>query len=289
MPNRYILYCFLIPCLASAQPGVESDSVVMNRKTYRGDISGSYVTERNWWTDVQQYVTLKGLAEARFRKRYADGRQYEHFIHTQIGYAAFRDSIWLKDADVFRVQLRWISEGKRKTRQTWSLRFNTQWLSTWRYTETGRAWTAGFMNPSGLELGYAYSREFLENSSLMIHPAALQVRVIPNKMPMADGSEHPSVKAKHANIYSRYGCGVSLNMEETFYNDVILLSHQSHFFANAVSSRQIQLDCTTRICFRFLKYLQLRLETILNYDPEQSLRLQYRQEVLLGIFYECRK
>lgn len=289
MLNRYTLLLFILPFLSAGQAPLQTDSVLMKRTVYRGDISGSYVTERNWWADAQQYVTLKGLAEARFRKRSADGRSYEHYVHTQLGYAAYPDSIWLKDADVLRVQMRWTSEGKKKTKHAWSLRFNTQWLSTWRSNGAGMEWTAGFMNPSVLELGYAYSREFLQGSSLMIHPAALQVKVIPNKVPVQEGAQEPSLKAKHANIYSRYGCGLSLNIEESFYKDVLLVSHQSHFFCNAISSRQLQLDSSTRICFRFLKYMQLRLETALNYDPEQSLRLQYRQEVLLGIFYEHRK
>lgn len=289
MSYRYklLLLTLLLPGgKNSAQP---PDSVVLNKRVMRGDLSGSYVTERNWWADAQEYLTVRGLAEARFRKKYAGGRQYEHYIHTQLGYASFPDSIWMKDADQLRVQLRWMNKGPRGGMHTWNVRFQTQWLSTWQYSETGRTWTAGFMNPAALEGGYAFSWDFLKNSNLMLTPAAFQLRVRPNKQGPASLQELPAITTRHADIYSRYGFSMSLNMEETFYKDVILLSHQSHLFCNAISAQQVQFECINRLCFRFLKYLQLRIDTSISYYPEQSLRLQYRQEVLVGIFYERRK
>jgi len=46
---------------------------------------------------------------------------------------------------------------------------------------------------------------------------------------------------------------------------------------------------SNRLSIRFLKVFQLRIESGLCYQPEQSKQLQYKQEVLLGIFYDYRK
>jgi len=265
------------------------DSVVMRRQLWRGDLSGSYVTERDWTGQAQNYIILKGLAEARFRKKLQSGWQHEHYVHTQLGYTAITDSIWMKSADILKIHLRWMEENKRKVIHTYSLRFQTQWLSTWRINENSRQWMAGFMNPSGLELGYSFSWYFLENSSLMLTPATLQLSVMPRTILSPAAVEDPSIRLPHANMYSRYGFSGTLNIEESFYNNVLVLSHQSHLFCNAISAQKIQFDVSNRVSVRFLKYLQLRLDTSILYQPDQTSKLQYRQEVLLGIFYEKRK
>lgn len=289
MHNRYILLSLLLIAWKTAVNGQSPDSVILRRQLWRGDLSGSYVTERDWTGQAGNYILLKGLAEARFRKKIMNGWQHEHYVHTQLGYTAITDSIWIKSADVVKIQLRWMEENNRKVMHTYSLRFQTQWLSTWRMNENSRQWMAGFMNPSGLELGYSFSWYFLENSSLMLTPATLQLSLTPRNLLAMTNVEDPALRLRNANMYSRYGFSGTLNMEESFYDNVLVLTHQSHLFFNAISSEKIQFDISNRVSIRFLKYLQLRLDTQLLYQPEQLKKIQYRQEVLLGIFYEKRK
>ena len=289
MHNRYIFLSLLLITWNMVLWAQSPDSVVMRRQLWRGDLSGSYVTDRDWTGQAQNYIILKGLAEARFRKKLQSGWQHEHYVHTQLGYTAITDSIWMKSADILKIHLRWMEENKRKVIHTYSLRFQTQWLSTWRINENSRQWMAGFMNPSGLELGYSFSWYFLENSSLMLTPATLQLSVMPRTILSPAAVEDPSIRLPHANMYSRYGFSGTLNIEESFYNNVLVLSHQSHLFCNAITAQKIQFDVSNRVSVRFLKYLQLRLDTSILYQPDQTSKLQYRQEVLLGIFYEKRK
>lgn len=145
------------------------------------------------------------------------------------------------------------------------------------------------MNPAAITLGYSFTFDFLENSNLLIAPATLQVNIQPEQSTSMTFKERPLLKSKHSHIYSRYGFSAFLNMDEYFYKDFILLQHRSQFFLNAMSAQHIQFDISNRLCFRFLKYVQLRFDTTLTYLPEQTLKLQYKQEVLLGIFYEYRK
>lgn len=234
------------------------------------------------------YLFLKGMAEFRWRKKYGSGWRFDHYFISQTGYAVFSDSGWFKSADAFRIQLRWLEKSERRMTHTYSANLQSQWLNSWQSAGAEKVWQGGFMNPSLMEIGYSFTLSFLKNSNLLLTPATLQVNVQPRKI-RAPGDESPFLKSGKSLVYTRYGFSGYLTIDESFYNNTLLLQHQSHLFFNALTTRQIQFDISNRICIRFLKYMQLRLETTLIYLPEQSLQIQYRQEVLLGIFYEKRK
>ncbi|MBK9400330.1 MAG: hypothetical protein IPN36_05535 [Bacteroidetes bacterium] len=287
MPNRYISTCIFF--LLSLQCAGKGDSLLTKSRLVRLDLSGSYTTEKSWWNDRQSFVVVKGLAESRWRTTYASGWKRNHYVYSQVGYTIFTDSFTTKSADAFKIQLRWMEKGKRKLTHTYSINMQSQWLNSWYNYGDHQEWRGGFMNPAFLEVGYSFTWEFLSNSNLMLTPATLQVNVQPKKMQLSHLSDSPLLTSRHSHIYSRYGFSGYLTIDESFYKELILLQHQSHLFFNALTAKHIQFDITNRVCIRFFKYLQLRLETSLMYFPDQSLQLQYRQEVLLGIFYEHRK
>jgi hypothetical protein len=266
-----------------------SDSLLTRKQCMRGDVSGSFVTERNWWSEAQSTILLKCLAEARFRANYLSGWSHDHLFFTELGYCGFMDSSWIKNADILKLQFRWMEKGKRRLLHTYSIRFQTQWLNSWRYTQEQKSWQGGFMNPARLELGYSFTWQFYKNSCLHMTPATMQINVQPKLGAVSSLNEKPAFKTKHSDVYSRYGFSAQLAIDESYFNNILLWQQQSNLFFNALSRDQIQFDINNRLCFRFLKLFQLRLETTFTYFPEQSLKLQYRQEVLVGIFYEYRK
>ena len=79
---------------------------------------------------------------------------------------------------------------------------------------------------------------------------------------------------------------MQLNVYEELYQKIILVENDSRLFFNALNRTAINFDFNNRIAIRFLKYLQLRFDLHLIYNPDYSKNLQYRQEVLLGVFYE---
>ncbi|MBL7923331.1 MAG: hypothetical protein JNL88_03945 [Bacteroidia bacterium] len=266
-----------------------TDSLISKSRIFRADLSGSYAAEKNWWNGEQQAVQIRGLAEARFRKSKASGWKHDHFLHSQMGYTGFKDSLWIKSADIFKVQLRWMEKRGVRLTHTYSISLQSQWLNTWSWTGDVKSWQGGFMNPSTLEAGYGFTFTFLQQSYLVLIPATLQVQVQPGKTMPAANDERPFFTAASSRVYSRYGFSGVLQIDENFYENRLQWQHQSRLFFNNLTERQIRFDISNRVCIRFLKHLQLRLETSIQYLPEQSLRLQYRQEVLLGIFYEYRK
>lgn len=265
------------------------DSALFTSRTLRTDLSGSYITERTWWAEQQQAFFIKGLGETRYRKTFISGWRKDHFIHTQVGYTMLPDSGWVKNADAFKVHLRWIETGKKRLSHTYSVNMQTQWLNTWLLGPNGKKWVGGFMNPALLEVGYSFTWDFLKGSNLMLTPATLQVAIQPRDILSSGAAEKPAMSSRHSNVYSRYGFSAYVTIDESFYKDLLLLQHRSRVFFNAIAASQVQFDISNRLCIRFWKFLQVRLDTTLYYLPEQSLRLQYRQEVLLGIFYEYRK
>ena len=95
------------------------------------------------------------------------------------------------------------------------------------------------------------------------------------------------IRTNNSYIRSRYGCSLQLILDESFRNKTILLDHQSNIVANSLSAEGIRMDIQNRISFKLFRYLQLRFDTRLLYDPSFSYKMQYRQEVLLGIFYDA--
>lgn len=285
MLYRYLLL-LLLPSTHVCAGG---DSLLMNRLLLRGDMSASVVAERNSWDENVNALLLKGCAELRLRRDYKSGWQHDYWLFTQLGYQGLLDSIWVKSADQLRVQLRWTDKAVRRSRHTYSVLFQTQWANTWSYAAETPRWRSGFMNPALLEMNYSFSFDFWRQSRLHLAPAALRIETRPRNSFYQQGSESPAITGTESNLFSRYGFSGQLFIDETFCNNLLAWQHQSNWFVNAINKRQMQFDVSNRLCIRFLKYMQLRIETALSYQPELSLRLQYRQEVLLGIFYEKRK
>ncbi len=288
MLPRYILFSMLLSFhLLSVM--ANTDSVLTKKMIVRADLSSSYTHEKTWWNGSQSFVLIKAYGEARFRKTVTSGWSRDHFVQTQLGYTSFIDSTWIKSTDAFKIHLRWMEKRSKKMTHTYFFQMQSQWMNTWQQTAEKKIWRGGFMNPAAITLGYSFSFDFLENSNLLVAPATLQLNIQPEQSTSIAFKERPLLKSKHSHIYSRYGFSAFLNMDEYFYKDFILLQHRSQFFLNAMTAQQIQFDISNRLCFRFLKYVQLRFDTTITYLPEQTLKLQYKQEVLLGIFYEYRK
>lgn len=288
MPHRYLL--LLIQMLLITK-NVEAgpDSVLTKKVVFRSDISASYTSEKSWWNDRQNLILVKASAEVRLRKSRASGWSHDHFMQTQVGYTRFIDSVWIKTSDAFKIQLRWNEKRSKKVNHTYQLQVQSQWLNSWAQTGAAKVWRGGFMNPSTVQVSYSFSWNFFKNSQLLLAPATLQVTTQPEKSTSFTFKERPFVTSKHSHIYSRYGFSAAVTIDEYFYQDFLCWQHRSQLFINAISAQQVQFDVSNRLCFRFLKYLQLRFDTTLIYLPEQTMRLQYKQEVLLGIFCEYRK
>ena len=65
--------------------------------------------------------------------------------------------------------------------------------------------------------------------------------------------------------------------------------NNTRLFGNGIDRDHVSFDLTNMIVVKLWKYIQLRADTRLNYNPMLSYNMQFRQEVLVGFFYERNK
>lgn len=282
----HLLHVFLCAAAPDSTPTSAVDSSVKRTRLLHGDFSGSVITERYGSSAATGSLVLKSLAEFRKRKM-VEGQQVEWYAITQLGYAALFDSVWIKQNDMLRLQFRSVKRNAKLTR-TWSVMAGTQWMELRRVQ--GRAgYTGGFFNPLRVEAGTGIDLQFWKDSRLSIQPVTVSVQYMPKTLRRSGDGDRPFLETSRDVLICRYGMGLQISIDEEYASGRLVWRNQSRLFVNALSSTQVHAELMNRIAFRFLKVMQLRIETQLNYAPEQSLRLEYRQEVLLGVFYEQRR
>lgn len=288
--NTLFLTCLLVGLMTIRPGNVRGDSLIVRKNLLAGELSGSYTVERDPWNEGQSSILLKGLVEGRRRRIFSQGFSSDHQFLTTLGYVTHRDSVWLKSTDQFRLVLRWNHRISDRYCRSWNVMLQSQWLNSRVFREGSYQWTGGFLNPLRMEAAYGFTRQFMKASSLVLAPATVQVQVMPSKLLRPDVEDtRPFMTVKGSHVFTRYGLNGLLTIDESFFEGVLVWRNQSRFFMNAISSDHVQFEIHNRICIRFLKVLQLRLDTAVQYAPETSLRLQYRQEVLLGVFYENKR
>lgn len=288
--NIRLLLCTAVGIMSTCSGFAQGDSMVVRKNMFTGELSGSYAVERDPWNGERASVLLKALAEGRRRRVFGSGRSSDHQFLTTLGYVAHRDSVWLKSNDQFRLFFRWSNRINQRYSRSWNVMMQSQWLDNKVYREGRLQWSGGFLNPMRLEAAYGFTRQFMKSSSLVMTPATVQIQVMPSDL-IRSGSEdeRPFLTVKGSHVFTRYGLNGLLMIDESFFDGVLVWRNQSRVFMNAISANHVQFDIQNRLCVRFLKVLQLRLDTGIQYVPETSLRVQYRQEVLLGVFYENKR
>lgn len=65
--------------------------------------------------------------------------------------------------------------------------------------------------------------------------------------------------------------------------------NNSRFFGNGLDQDHVNFQFSNMVIVKLWKYLQLRLDTRLAYNPMLNYKMQFRQEALIGFFYERNK
>jgi hypothetical protein len=288
LKKRMLRYLFTVSMsVLSARALGQSADTSWTKWYFRGTISCSVTGQQNWHGNSEGAITLSGGADLKYRRK--KGVHYaEHRFRGELGYLQPQNERWIKNNDLLRISMLWYKNPAPGWKRGFSSRLNTQWLSTWKINpENNRPyWYGGFMNPFTFDFSYDFTRPLLKNSRLLLSLATISVTGTPVKR-YYGREEEVMIRTTNSYIRSRYGCSLQLILDESFRNKTILLDHQSNLVANSLSAEGIRLDIQNRISFKLFRYLQLRFDTRLLYDPSFSYKMQYRQEVLLGIFYDA--
>ncbi len=216
--------------------------------------------------------------------------QTYHF-KTDLGFMKFIDSTWLKHTDSWKVTILFDENDSKTVTHAYALNINSQFLNTYRYfvnkmNETESQWRGGFFNPATISFSYNVSVSLWKYSSIMLGLSSLRVVWKPIYEGVREPKETPFRKTKNSFILAHYGMSGQVNIYSKKITENITWDNTSSFFVNGISKDQVSFDFQNRITFKLVRYVQLRFDTHIIYDPLTSYNLQYDQEFLVGVFYE---
>lgn len=271
------------------QGATPPDSVVSSGLQTNGTLSAAYSTNQNWSGQDFQNLTYAASLFIQHDLQRSGGRQHQHRIMADLSMVKFVDSTWSKGADFLSASLLW-SKAERKWTHSYSVQFATQFLPdvTYEYN-TGSDLleernVGGFGAPSTLELGYGATWLPWPRSSIQFAFATLKLSASPKYYTTLGNA---GVLAEtDQNTYSvQYGASMIANINRKLSPRLDWIN-STRLFVNGLSADQLSLNMRNRVIVKIWKFVQLRLDTRLVYDPRRSYDLGFSQEVLLGVFYE---
>ncbi|MFM9984780.1 MAG: hypothetical protein ACKVOK_06070 [Flavobacteriales bacterium] len=275
--------------VATSTFGAFSDSTISVLSQLNAALSSSYTANANWQGQDFQHYAFAGSLNARHQKM---GGQWnhQHMILCDLSYLKFIDSLWIKNTDRLQVNLLWSEEGTR-FRHSYTLNFSTQLLPSFQYSydyerriniKERTAW--GFC-PATLEAGYGMTRQFWETSNINLAFATVRMSALPRTAAFESVRDEQLVRGNRAYFKMEYGLMLAANIQKKL-NDRVVWMNTSRLFCNAFNRDQITIDVQNRITIQLWKFLQLRFETRVAYNPLVNYHFQFSQEVMLGAGFE---
>lgn len=268
---------------------VPLDSVLSSGLQFNSSLSAAYSTNRNWSGQDFQNLTYASSLFAQHDLQRASGRRHQHRLTADLSMIKFIDSTWTKGADFLSVSLLW-SKSDRKWTHSYSIQSATQFLpdATYEYNATSdrveERKIGGFGAPSTLELGYGATWLPWSRSSIQFAFATLKASASP-KYFSTPSNANILAESDRNTFAVQYGASIIANINKPLSKHVDWIN-STRFFMNGLSADQMNLTMRNRIIVKVWRFLQLRSDTRLVYDPRRSYDLGFSQEILFGIFYE---
>lgn len=275
----------LIRVLAFAQSAV--DTTTTRTLDFKSSISASYTTSHNWQSQDFQHYALSGSVFVQDLGS-TSTRRHQHQLLADLSYLKFIDSTWSKGTDRFVASFLWSRSMKKWTRGYSALR-STQFLPNEELAAdpySGRMRVdryGGVLLPGVLEFGYGATWFPWNASSLQFSFASIKLTSTPLRGLKAAPEDH-LVLTRNAAVDMEYGASIVASINQPI-GDRLQWINSSRIFCNGFSRDQISLEFMNRVTIDLLKFVQLRLDTRLGYNPLMSYDLAFSQEVLLGFFH----
>ncbi len=261
-------------------------------------LSASYINYHNWQGDDHSALSFLSNVDYRHYKSYVSGWSHDHLVKIELGFLRYTDSVWIKNADQFKVAMQWTEKPGKHLSHSYSFFIQSQMLKSWQFVyhddsnKKEKELKGWFMAPGAVELAYGLNWYFWEKCRINVAFASCRISTKPRFADYPDiksENDESLFKSKRLYIKSEYGFSSQLYIRKELYPKVVIWDNQSRFFFNAFNRIGVHVDISNRFAIRFLKYLQFRIDTQLVYNPDFSKKLSYRQELLLGLFYEIKQ
>lgn len=257
-----------------------------------GSLSASYAASQNWGgQDLKNYAFMGNLLYR--HSLFAGTRSHMHQLMADVGYLKFVDSVWVKNMDRLQTNFLWSSTGKRFNR-SYTIAFGTQFLpytfATYDFEQSKlvERSVGGFLNPFTLDAGYGAVFTFWNTSNLNFAFATLRLNSSPKETTPTTFAESNTLEGRNAYYFLTYGFSVVAAVNKPFGKHVQWINN-TRFFGNGLDRDHVNVDFSNMVIIKLWKYLQLRLDTRLAYNPLLNYNIQFRQEALIGFFYERNK
>ncbi len=250
--------------------------------------SASFTSLNNWGNnDITTFSTLASL-DYRSSVDYVGSSVFKS-LQFELGMIKYADSTWTKSSDLIRLNCQYRQQ-KRSVMVNYSIMLQTQLLNSYSYefseSEFKKVQTGGLFLPFQLEIGYGLAWRFWTYSTVSISMATVKLSLYPEidaRRIIAIGDE--VAKTRRGVLFMEYGFSGSWYINKSL-NERLEWKSNGNFFGNGLSRSKFQLSVSNQLSFTIWKYLKLILDSRLNYYPAYSYKMQFRNEILLGWYFD---
>ncbi|MBS1942714.1 MAG: hypothetical protein JST38_17750 [Bacteroidetes bacterium] len=278
--------------------GPDSSSAVSSAEpryvstAFYGSLSASYATSDNWAGHDQRNLTVQGNLFYS-HNLFGNGRSHSHQAMADLGFLKYVDSTWEKSIDNVQVNLLWSNNG-HKFNSSYTVAFGTQFLPAsfpeydFEQDKLVNRSVGGFLNPFNMQVGYGGVFRFWNTSTANVAFATIQLSSSPKEFASPAFLDANVIEGKRAYYFMNYGFSLSTAIRKKFGNHVEWINN-TRIFGNGLDRDHVNLQLSNMVIVKLWKYLQLRFDTRLAYNPLLNYKMQFRQEALIGFFYERNK
>lgn len=281
------MVCFLLN--AGTTVFATEDSLSLRTLNCKFSLSSSYNTFSNWSAGSHDNFSFQGNADINYMAQRSRFRRQCTF-RTMLNYMKYVDSMWIKAADYWKLSLRITDQPSKHLTHVYSFQLSSQWLNSYRYVRRNdkleKEKRGGLLNPGTATLAYGVNWRFWKSSSVSFTFATVKISTRPRYGPLLGGEEDFARTGK-AYILSEYGMGLQTCIEKNL-TPSILWENNSSFFANGIGKNRVQGDFINAVSFRFLRFLEFRVDTQIIYDPLVSYKLQFLHGFRVGFLLDVR-
>jgi hypothetical protein len=286
-----IILIYLFSGIKSYGNSVEDTSRIVTNK-FTGSLSSSFTNSSNWKGTT--FNSLSAALDLDFNRSRNTPRSTTLFLlNSELGFTKFIDSIWNKYADKLNCNYIWKNK-KRKIDHSCTFSFNAQMLNSYLHSydpvlnKTNSEWTGSFFNPAKFEIGYGFGYSFWEKSMLSLSISTIRFRTEPNISSQSIKSKDVIGRINRGKLLFDYGVSANALTTKEFTSKITLNSNV-RIFMKGINKESVELDASHKINYIIWKWFQLRADLKMIYDPGISLKMQYRNELLFGMFYDSDK
>ena len=274
------------------------DSVNENKElkkiffSFRSSLSTTYIIQENFnQNNLRDFLFLSDVDY--YYKITREKFIQSYHCKAGLGYMMYPDSMWYKYTDGWKLNILLNENESKNITHSYAFDISSQFLHSYKYgvdiyEKQLKEWRGGFLNPATINFSYNISMNLWSDSNVMLGLSSVRIAA----RPRYEGVIEPKdlvAKTPHSFILAIYGMSAQVNIYSQKITESLFCDNSSGFFVNGINKSQMNFDFQNTFIYKFLKYMQLRFDTHIIYDPLVSYHLQYDQEFLIGVFIEKRK